>query len=64
MTFPEVAECPMTQVMTETGYLHRKILGLHCKKGFAVFPSPVGMSQTKLSLAGNYLSIPVHGEFG
>jgi hypothetical protein len=28
MTFPEVAECPMTQVMTETGYLHRKILGL------------------------------------
>ncbi len=27
------------------------------KKGFAVFPSPAGMSLTKLSLAGNNLSI-------
>jgi hypothetical protein len=25
----------------------------HCKKSLAVFPSPAGMSQTKLSLAGN-----------
>ncbi len=26
---------------------------LHCKKGVAIFPSPAGMSLTKLSLAGN-----------
>jgi hypothetical protein len=28
-------------------------LPLHCKKRLAVFPSPAGMSLTKLSLAGN-----------
>ncbi len=27
---------------------------LHCKKGFPIFPSPAGMSLTKLSLDGNY----------
>jgi hypothetical protein len=37
---------------------------LHSKKMLAVFPSPAGMSLTKLSLAGNYLDIPVLGEFG
>jgi hypothetical protein len=37
---------------------------LHCKKRLAVFPSPDGMSLTKLSLAGNNLIIPGHGEFG
>jgi hypothetical protein len=26
---------------------------IHCKKRLAVFPSPAGMSLTKLSLAGN-----------
>jgi hypothetical protein len=26
---------------------------LHCKKRFAIFPSPAGMSLTKLSLGGN-----------
>jgi hypothetical protein len=26
---------------------------LHCKKRVAIFPSPAGMSLTKLSLAGN-----------
>ncbi len=25
-----------------------------CRKGLAIFPSPAGMSLTKLSLAGNY----------
>jgi hypothetical protein len=30
-------------------------LFLHCKKRFAIFPSPAGMSLTKLSLAGNNL---------
>ncbi len=34
------------------------------KKRFAIFPSPAGMSLTKLSLAGNNLNIPVQGEFG
>jgi hypothetical protein len=33
---------------------------LHCKKRFAIFPSPAGMSLTKLSLGGN---IPAQGEF-
>jgi hypothetical protein len=33
---------------------------LHCKKWFAIFPSPAGMSLTKLSLGGN---IPSQGEF-
>ncbi len=50
---------------------------LHCKKRLAVFPSPAGVSLTKLSLAGNnlnlfkfislnliYLIIPRQGEFG
>jgi hypothetical protein len=27
---------------------------MHCKKGFPIFPSPAGMSLTKLSLDGNY----------
>jgi hypothetical protein len=31
---------------------------LHCKKRLAVFPSPAGMSLTKLSLGGNNLIIP------
>jgi hypothetical protein len=31
---------------------------------FAIFPSPAGMSLTKLSLDGNNLIIPVQGEFG
>jgi hypothetical protein len=42
----------------------RDILGMHCKKRFAIFPSPAGMSLTKLSLAGNNLIYPVQGEFG
>ncbi len=34
------------------------------KKGIAVFPSPAGISLTKLSLAGNNLIIPGQEEFG
>ncbi len=37
---------------------------LHCKKRLVVFPSPGGMSLTKLSLAGTNLIIPGQGEFG
>jgi hypothetical protein len=37
---------------------------VHCKKWFAIFPSPAGMSLTKLSLVGNYKIIPGRGEFG
>ncbi len=36
---------------------------VHCKKRLAVFPSPAGMSLTKLSLAGNNLIIPGQTEF-
>ncbi len=34
---------------------------LHCKKMFAIFPSPAGMSLIKLSLDGNNLIIPAPG---
>jgi len=34
------------------------------KKGYQLFPSPAGMSLTKLSLDGNNLRIPGQGEFG
>jgi hypothetical protein len=37
---------------------------IHCKKRFVIFPSPAGMSLTKLSLDGKNLIIPVQGEFG
>jgi hypothetical protein len=36
---------------------------VHCKKRFAIFLSPAGMSLTKYSLAGNNLIIPAQGEF-
>ncbi len=41
-----------------------KLNKLHCKKRLAVFPSPAGMSLTKLSLDGENLIIPVQGEIG
>jgi hypothetical protein len=34
------------------------------KKRLAIFPSPAGMSLTKLFLARNDYIIPRHGEFG
>jgi hypothetical protein len=37
---------------------------LQCKKTSAIFPSLAGMSQTKLSQAGNDVIIPGQGEFG
>ncbi len=37
---------------------------LHCKKRFAVLPSPSGKSRIKLPLARNNLIIPGQGEFG
>jgi hypothetical protein len=36
---------------------------VHCKKRFAIFPSPAGMSLIELSLDGNNLIIPAQGEF-
>jgi hypothetical protein len=36
---------------------------LHCKKGLAVFPSPAGMSLTKLFLGGNNLVFTAQKEF-
>jgi hypothetical protein len=35
---------------------------LHCKKSLSIFPSPAGMSMTKLSLAGKNLIIPGQGK--
>ncbi len=37
---------------------------IHCEKRLATFPSPAGMSLTKLSLAGNNQIIFRQGEFG
>ncbi len=36
---------------------------IHCKKKVSLFPSPAGMSMTKLSLGRNNQIIPVQGEF-
>jgi hypothetical protein len=39
--------------------------GIHCKKArLAVFPSPAGLSMTKLDLDGNNLIIHGQVEFG
>ncbi len=45
-------------------FLLDSIVCQHCKKRLAIFPSPAGMSLTKLSPAGNNLIIPGRGEFG
>ncbi len=45
-------------------YSTSSIYNIHCKKGLSIFPSPAGMSLTKLSLVGNDLIIPFQGEFG
>ncbi len=45
-------------------FTQRHYQTVHCKKRFLVFPSPAGMSLTKLSLAGKSLIIPAQGEFG
>jgi hypothetical protein len=37
---------------------------VHCKKSLSIFPSPAGMSLTKLSLAGKNSIILGQGEFG
>jgi hypothetical protein len=37
---------------------------VHCKKRLATFPSPAGMSLTKISLGGKNLIIPSKREFG
>ena len=42
----------------------RKIEGKHCKRRLSGFPSPAGMSFTKLSLAGNKVPSPNPGRFG
>ncbi len=39
------------------------LFSVNWKKRFAIFPSPAGMSLTKLSLAGNNLIIPAQREF-
>jgi hypothetical protein len=45
-------------------HLARQLLIAHCKKSFAVFPSPARMSLTELFLAGNKLVIPGQEELG
>jgi hypothetical protein len=43
---------------------HRNDFCLQRKKSFSIFPSPAGMSLTKVSLGGNNFLIPAQGEFG
>ncbi len=45
-------------------FISKLLEHLHCKKRVAVFPSPDGMSLTKLPLAWNNLIIPGQGEYG
>jgi hypothetical protein len=44
-------------------YFYNRV-SIHCKKRFAIFPSPAGMSLTTLYLDGNNEIIPVQREFG
>jgi hypothetical protein len=39
-------------------------VSIHCKKRLSFFPSPAGMSLTKLSLVGNNLILPGQEDFG
>ncbi len=45
-------------------FLWRTQVELHCQKRLSIFPSPAGMSLTKLSLAGKNLIVPGLGVFG
>jgi hypothetical protein len=42
----------------------KSCMSIHCKKSLTIFPSPAGMSLTKLSLAGNNFIVTGQGEFG
>jgi hypothetical protein len=63
-----------TDVMPENYILHKHNVsqnpfftayaGLLCKIFLVIFPSPAGMSLTKVTLAGNNFIIPGKGEFG
>jgi hypothetical protein len=44
-------------------YEESKVFTVHCKKRLSIFPSPAGVSLTKLSLAGINLIIHGQGEF-
>jgi hypothetical protein len=48
----------------EREYVEIDINHFTLKKRLAIFPSPAGMSLTKLSLAGNNLILPGQEEFG
>jgi hypothetical protein len=47
-------------LLTKTNF----VINVHCKKRLSIFPSPAGMSLTKLSLAWKKQIIPGQGEFG
>ncbi len=49
MEFEPVPVADTWRAMEELG----KFEWIHCKKRFAIFPFPAGMSQIKLPLAGN-----------
>ena len=49
-----VKEDPAFFAVVLLGSKNKMCAALHCNKRLAIFPSPAGMSLTKLSLAGNY----------
>jgi len=53
------SDCPLDTCL---GLKMAGLNSVHCKKGLAMFPSPAGMSLTKLSLAGNNLPSPSPGK--
>jgi hypothetical protein len=59
----KLSTLPFSVVILKDAELSRPQSTYTVKKGIR-FPSPAGMSLTKLSLAGKNLIIPVQGEFG
>jgi hypothetical protein len=54
----------VTFMLCALRYVATSHYSIHCKKRLAIFPSPAGMSQTKLSLAWNNKVFPGQGDFG
>jgi hypothetical protein len=59
---PAVSSSPLSGISRARA--HPSPAAYTVKKRLAVFPSPAGMSLTKLSLGENTIIIPGQGEFG
>jgi hypothetical protein len=63
LTFPLPRRIREKNSLNRLYFLRESERKIHCKKSLSFFPSPAGMSLTKLSLAVNNLIIPFQGEF-